>query len=307
MLPPRAPIPQKIADHLLYEADHTCCICHNKKFDVEIHHIHGRHDSGPGNLIVLCRNCHSEVSRKGGLGRRYSAGELKHFKKSWVAATAQRRAIVPVLDQRRKHVQDLDHSLTLFEVRRLTYQFRALEGSPKPEARAMEIMRMIQQFAYSSSPDVKELCVQFTYDTASWLYRRPVSAEFVSQQAAILLECVSPDLDFVAPVRRRLTKPELDLLSHCVNVAGEIAYYVCKYVRVKEPAESATMLLYDLLVFTDLNRLSSERDKVLHEFNECERICKQPVRQGRAFEEGLELLKFWKKTALENAAAARKQ
>src|SRR5712664_2806408 len=104
-----------MAAQLLYEADHMCCICRNKKFDVHIHHISGRMDSTPANLIVLCLNCHSEVERKGGLGRAYSPDELRRYKASAIREIAMRR----------KQAKALDQSLVLFEVKRLTYKFQA--------------------------------------------------------------------------------------------------------------------------------------------------------------------------------------
>ena len=284
-LPPRAPIPDKVAAQLLFEADHTCCVCGDKKFDVQIHHISGRMDSRPANLIVLCLNCHSKVERKGGHGRTYSPSELQRYKDSWIREIAMRR----------KHAKAPDQSLVLFEIKRLTYKFEALDF--QEERRALEIMRQVLLFGRFSSHEIKEDCVSFVYDTASWLMRAFMpkefaSEEFVSHQTSILLEC-SPIITLVAPSRKPLTKKDIDLLKHVINVAGDIAYDVCKYVRNEKAAERAILMLHDLLRFSVLNNLSDCEKEVLHEFVQCERISLEGD-----FEPALKHLEFWKKDAL---------
>ena len=279
MQPPRAPIPDKVAAQLLYEADHTCCICRNKKFDVQVHHISGRTDSRPANLIVLCLNCHSEVERKGGLGRVYSPSELQRYKESWIREIAMRR----------KHAKALDQSLVRFEVKRLTYKFQALDF--QEERRALEIMRQVLLFGRFSSHEIKEDCVSFVYETATWLMRGTGSEEFVSHQTSILLEC-SPIITLVAPSRKPLTKKDIDLLKHIINVAGEIAYAVCKYIGNETAATHAILMLHDLLRFAVLNDLTECEKDVLHEFAECERISR------RNFEPALKHLDSWKKDAM---------
>ena len=53
-----------------------------------------------------------------------------------------------------------------------------------------------------------------------------------------------------------------------------------------------------VLRFAALNKLSEFEEDALHEFEECERICRQPLNYGLHFEAALKLLDFWKKEAL---------
>ncbi|KYK30240.1 MAG: hypothetical protein AYK19_04680 [Theionarchaea archaeon DG-70-1] len=70
---------------LLFESRHTCSICRLEDKDVQVHHIDGDPTNNKEeNLIVLCLNCHSKVSRTGGLGRGYSIEELRLYKKEWI-------------------------------------------------------------------------------------------------------------------------------------------------------------------------------------------------------------------------------
>lgn len=289
MLPPRVHIPEDVVTRLLYEADHTCCICRNKKFDVQIHHIAGRMDPSPKNLIVLCLNCHSEVERKGGLGRSYSAKELRHYKS----------LAVREIRMRRRRAKEFDRSLVSFEIRRLMYKFLALDSHECQEPRALEVMRLVMQFARDFDYEVKEQCVSFVYETSDWVRRGVASSDFVSHEASILMECLPVGLGgLVAPSPKPLGRPALKLLKHATDVSGEIAYSICKYLRDKDAAEHAIMLLSDILRFAVLNGLGDCEKAVLIEFNGCERICREHLRTGHPFDAGLELLSYWKKDAL---------
>lgn len=83
-MPERPQIPQKSVDDLMFADDHTCCICREKGKHVHVHHINGNtSDNNPSNLAVLCLDCHSKVTGDEGLGRRFTLGEIKKYKKTW--------------------------------------------------------------------------------------------------------------------------------------------------------------------------------------------------------------------------------
>lgn len=85
----RTKVPPATADDLLVANAHTCCVCHEARQPVEIHHINGDpSDNRPENLAVLCRNCHGLVTGKNSLGRSYSAAEVYQYKERWEAACA---------------------------------------------------------------------------------------------------------------------------------------------------------------------------------------------------------------------------
>jgi hypothetical protein len=80
----RQPVQGTVADELMFRNRHTCCICHDSAKHVQIHHI----DENPSNnrienLAVLCLDCHSRVSSDQGLGRRFTAEELRRYKREW--------------------------------------------------------------------------------------------------------------------------------------------------------------------------------------------------------------------------------
>jgi len=89
----RLPVPAGVADEVLYRNDHTCCICNVPRKHVQIHHL----DEDPtnfsiANLAVVCLDCHSLVTGTQGLGRRYSAGEVRRYKRAWEQVVLYRRS-----------------------------------------------------------------------------------------------------------------------------------------------------------------------------------------------------------------------
>src|SRR2546425_3530251 len=108
-LPSRQAIPPTLETHLLYESDHTCCLCRGEKsHEVQLHHISGRHRSTYDNLIVLCVVCHSRVQSGGGFGKKFTPGELRRYKRSWVQEVKRRRKANVMLDKEFASVVELE-------------------------------------------------------------------------------------------------------------------------------------------------------------------------------------------------------
>lgn len=80
----RTAVPTATAAGLLHANRRTCCVCHEPRQPIEIHHIDADPSNHrPTNLAVLCRNCHGLVSTTGPLGRKFSVGEVRIAKREW--------------------------------------------------------------------------------------------------------------------------------------------------------------------------------------------------------------------------------
>jgi hypothetical protein len=280
---------------MLYESDHTCCLCHGEKgSEVQLHHISGRFQSTYDNLVVLCIACHSRVQSRGGFGKGYTPRELKRYKTSWVKEIWRRRKANVLLDKEFATVVEL-------EVRKLSYAFQSLRMDLENEARALEILNTIRLYGRDFGDRVKEECVSAVYEASYWIQCEVVTDTLVDSQTGIVLEVLPIGLGGLRhPRRKAFTKTEKELFSHAINIAGEIAYAVCKYVRQKEVLRPAANLLYSILRFTDLNDLAEHKKQTLHEFAECLRIAETSVRRG-TFSEGVELLRERRALALDRS------
>jgi HNH endonuclease len=87
----RVKINNRIADKLMWSSDRTCNLCQKEGYHLEIHHINGNPgDNRYENLILLCRNCHSEATASG-LGRKLSPTLLLQYKSFWEGVIQKRR------------------------------------------------------------------------------------------------------------------------------------------------------------------------------------------------------------------------
>lgn len=89
----RVPIPEQTAVQVLFEHDHTCCICNEPGKGVQIHHIDDD-NTNPAyeNLAVLCLQDHNDTQISGGFGRKLSAAEVTKYRDEWIRRVGERRA-----------------------------------------------------------------------------------------------------------------------------------------------------------------------------------------------------------------------
>lgn len=90
----RAPIPDDTAVRVLFEHDHTCCVCNEPGRDVQIHHIDDDNEnSSYENLSVLCLQDHNDTQIKGGFGRKLRAPEVIKYRDEWIRRVRERREL----------------------------------------------------------------------------------------------------------------------------------------------------------------------------------------------------------------------
>jgi hypothetical protein len=88
----RIPIPEDTAAEVLFQHDHTCCICQERGRHVQIHHIdEDPTNNDPMNLAVCCTECHNDTMIRGGFGRKLGAQEVRVYRNDWVRRVAERR------------------------------------------------------------------------------------------------------------------------------------------------------------------------------------------------------------------------
>ena len=92
MAKPRTSIPKKIAAHVRWLSDNTCCICRERKKEIQLHHI----DEDPRNhsvenLTVLCLECHDETQKTGGVTRKLDPQFVTLCRDKWLEDVDLRR------------------------------------------------------------------------------------------------------------------------------------------------------------------------------------------------------------------------
>jgi hypothetical protein len=183
------------------------------------------------------------------------------------------------------------------EVRKLSYAFQSLHIDLKNEVRALEILEMIRLYGRDFGPRVKDECLSAVYEAVYWTQLEVATPALVYAQTTIVGEVLPIGFGGLRHARRKtLTKTGKELISHAIDIAGEIAYAICKYVPEVELLNSAAHRLYSILKFADLNDLAEEKEAILHEFSECIRIA-----GANSFEKGVDLLREQQALALDRS------
>lgn len=88
----KAPIPEEIANEILFLCDHTCCKCTVRGKTIQIHHIvEEPRNNAIENLAPLCLECHNETMITGGFGRHLNAGLVTKYRGEWIERVKNRK------------------------------------------------------------------------------------------------------------------------------------------------------------------------------------------------------------------------
>ena len=118
----RVEIPEDVSALVLYRANRCCCVCHEPRKAVQIHHIdENPANNDPANLAVLCLQCHDDTQVKGGFGRKLDAAQVRQFRDEWARRVESERALLPPADKADKGPLDekrREHDRALFVARK---------------------------------------------------------------------------------------------------------------------------------------------------------------------------------------------
>ena len=89
----RTSIPKEVAAHVRWLSDDTCCICRERRKEIQIHHINADpRDHCVENLAVLCLECHDNTQKKGGFTRKLDPQFVTLCRDKWLEDVVSRRA-----------------------------------------------------------------------------------------------------------------------------------------------------------------------------------------------------------------------
>ncbi len=78
--------PRSVADTVLTQCHHRCCICPEHRRVANIHHIDGNHsNSVENNAVGLCGECHPDVHTTSTMRRAITPAQVLAYKQAWIA------------------------------------------------------------------------------------------------------------------------------------------------------------------------------------------------------------------------------
>ena len=89
----RIPVPVETDAEVLNASDNTCCVCHEPRRSVQVHHIDEDPENNDiANLAVLCLDCHDKTQVRGGFRKKPNAVVVRRYRDAWLQAVATKRA-----------------------------------------------------------------------------------------------------------------------------------------------------------------------------------------------------------------------
>lgn len=169
----RSTIRGLVADEVLFQADHTCCICRMKGKDVQIHHIDGNaSNNNSANLAVVCMDCHSKITGRRGLGQSYSVGEVRKYKRTWDKQVLDgRRVHRPKIRYKKELVSQIDflichilackkNSPRIEELLNILFELHLWRGGPEIDSKIVEGLHHLALMSGLSYPRIASLVAE---------------------------------------------------------------------------------------------------------------------------------------------------
>jgi len=232
----RTPIPARIETEILFRADHTCSICTTRYKDVQIHHIDGNPSNNDlVNLVVVCLDCHSRVSGRRGLGKAYTAGEIRKYKRQWETRVRAARDAHKTTTVRREKELITQIDLIVCEILAcdknvargselldLLYELNLWRGNRRLTSSIVEGLGHLALMTGLNSPRLSGKVAETLWKVC-WHFVGPDKVSMSKADLALVLECVG-DLGTLAEFN--------SMIGHGRNAATVIAEQLENYFSV---------------------------------------------------------------------------
>jgi hypothetical protein len=284
----RIKIPQKIADQLIVEADWTCCICKIPGKGVVLHHIDGDpSNNNIRNLAVLCHEHHAQASKRSGISRTLSPGQLRISMNQWLQIVKTRRALPEHIKSSKLGLEIITEALAVHEIRKIHSDLMEAEWDKKIQF--LKLLNPYTDFRYGYNVRTELL---ETLNHLAGLTRAGMTSE-VAYMIENLADSILPIFSLVRPARTKPKGKDIALLRQAVDIGINLAHDGAKYLRNIRIIDRGARILWGVLRFAQLNNLEELKKDTINEFCTLEETAKI-----KGFSDGKRWLEFLRLDAL---------
>ncbi|MCX6817470.1 MAG: HNH endonuclease signature motif containing protein [Candidatus Aenigmarchaeota archaeon] len=263
MVNDREAIPRKTEAEILFNNDHTCCICREKGKDVQIHHIdENKNNNDIKNLAVLCLNCHSVVTGKRGLGRKYSYLEVKKYKVDWEYTIKKNRGRTY---QHAKTTTKLEKKLFKFEIAKKIYELGALRDQDAVKIdEILEFLNLLYLFEEHYTDTIFDNLANITI----------VSGLGDNLKAVKIAESIPKYFYHLAgPDKVKINKKDTKRLKNAIDLLGNVGEFAAEFNKKYRPVEEtidSLSSLFDLCIWYNQKSIAM---KIIKEMSKIKKNC----------------------------------
>lgn len=262
----RPTISVRVEAAVLFNNEHTCCICRQRWKDVQIHHIDGdKTNNAASNLAVLCLDCHSVATGTRGLGKRYSPLEVSRYKRNWEYTVRKRRDQIGLI--RPPHTESETKALRI-EIRKNVLYLSVTNN----QARVREILDLLDFYRLFEN-DVSWLLDRL-YELVPYIFR--------DKTAGLLAEYVTyPFFHFILFDDAKMRRNDRADLEKAIEICGALGGFGAIYGNVWSIRKSLKALFW-LADLANVHGLSSHRRKIMSEIKSIQKEIKESTLSARA-------------------------
>jgi hypothetical protein len=268
----------------------TCCVCEDRSKHVQIHHLdRNPNNNAPDNLVVLCLEHHDEATRRSGIGRSLSKGQLRKYREQWLEKVHSRRvrAFSKAPPVNEDIHEALLEALACHEVRRI----QASLVKTKWEKQVPLLEELLPYTTFSYGRRVRGEILWTLHRLADRTrHGMPSAVAWMIRNIAL---STMPLTSLVHRERRRISDENKALLRSAIELGYSLAYDGVKHLANLKVTAAGAGILYDVLRYAHLNDLRDLKDKAIGEFNDLIDAATK-----RRYEDAARWLKFERDDAL---------
>lgn len=255
----RVKIPKKIESTLMFQNDHTCCICREKGKDVQIHHIINRNNNNPSNLAVLCLDCHSRVTGSRGLGKKFTEQEIKHYKKDWEFRVKRKRGLIL---EPYKVIKKNELNLLHFEIKKNIFEY----SITKNLQRAKEILDLLGMY-YIFEQSAGYIMEQMHF----------VVPLVFSEKKSILMAESIPNffVHLPSPELSKVTKSDIKTLDTAIDLLEWLGEFEVEFGKSPVVVKATAKSLFFLFRIVQEYNLKKQRQKIISSLKTMRKASKE--------------------------------
>lgn len=253
----RSKIPQRTESLLMFDNEHTCCICNEKGKDVQIHHIDGNHNNNNvENLVVLCLDCHSKVTGNRGLGKKFSELEVRQYKKNWEFRVKKKRGLI--LKSRVKP-SATDNQLTNFELRKNVYELTATRSL----TRVKEILEVLT--LYYIYEDKTSYILTLLHNFTPLLC--------AGKKGILISQAITHYFGHLpGPEYNKITKKDIKNLKDAIDLLSWIGEFESEFVEETKVAKICIRELYELFEIVKDYKINELQNRIITKIKNIRKI-----------------------------------
>jgi hypothetical protein len=294
----RSRLSPNVEADLMWQSDRVCCICHEERKGVQVHHVDGRR-AGDGfeNLALLCHEHHEEASKTTSLTKKLSAVVVRRYRDEWYSEVqerrnARRRPSIPGSESTSQ--EDFLDCLAIMEVRKLGPSSGPYGGMNE----VIQRIRLLGQYSWGYGLRVRLEVLYAIESLIAGRWRHGARLEDLTSAAHIVIVETLPLPPWIEKRTEQLNPAEREIVDTALRLGFEISANAAHVLESLPSVDDGADVMAKILRHAVIVQDESLKVAAIEQFRQA---------MDGAFADGRRWLEFAMNNALRPIGSARLQ